>query len=431
MKSLFKGKRFYIYCPPDHQGERGNEIVGEEDWEKDIRYCKTDIELYGGQVITSSNYNVNHILIHPAHLEQYLCDFNHNHDYGRSDLKPDLILDIPLEQVTPIDDWDQYEYGIFPWTVDKIIERYGDTVPSGTGKEVILKLDWVKSCISAQRVLDQRYGKFGWAGMSIRSKIAVKSESENGPSVPSTHSIEILDEDLDSVFSTPRVRSEDLHDDNEVHDYHRHHGGETEQQISVQVGEEREERISADHSDHSDGSAPPSVDQTSDEIMTASGPSSAISGQEIDEKWENDIHAELDRLLGQKGKEKTVIDQATPVGSLRIHLRKGASLLKFIVEDLGHTTSTIEVADVIVLQRLYDGPHSLRSKTEGERQLIESAKEHQKVVSSQWLIESHKARQTINTRIHGAFGCTANSDKMSFFCLLVYFAHHSAYQAAF
>ncbi|WVQ66778.1 uncharacterized protein L199_004969 [Kwoniella botswanensis] len=386
MKSLFKGKRFYIYCPPDHQAEGENEIVGEEDWEKDVRYCKSDIESYGGQVITSPNYNVNHILIYPTHLERYLGNFNHNHDYGCSHLKPDLILDIPLEQVAPIDDWDQFEYGIIPWTVAKIIERYGDTTPSGTGKEVILKLGWVKSCISAQRVLDQRYGEFGWAGMSIRSRIAANGEPETGPGRSSTDLIEISDEDLDSVFSTPRVRSEQFHDDDEM-----------EEQVGVQMLVEREESISANNSDHFHNSALPSVDQASDDMMTASGPSSAIPSQAIHEKWECDIHAELDRLLGQKGKKKAVINQAAPVESLRIYLRKGASLIKFIVEDLGHTTRTIEVADVIVLQRLDDGPPSLRSKTEDERQLIGSAKEHQKVVSSQWLIESYKARQTINT----------------------------------
>ncbi|WWD03858.1 hypothetical protein V865_001914 [Kwoniella europaea PYCC6329] len=372
MKSLFKGKRFYIYCPPDHQGEGGNEIVGEEDWGKDVRYCKSDIESYGGQVITSPNYNVNHILIHPTHLEQYLGNFNHNCDYGRSHLKLDLILDIPLEQVTPIDDWDQYEYGIIPWTVDKIIERYGDTTPSGTRKEVILKLDWVKSCISAQRVLDQRYGKFGWAGMRIRSQIAVKDEPEDGTGHPPANPIEVLVEDLDSVFSTPRVRTEELHHDDGY--------------------------SPANYSGHPDDFAPPFVDQASDDIMTVSGPVSAISGQAMNEEWENDIHAELDRLLDQKGKEKAVTSRAKPTNSLKIHLHRGASILKFVVEDLGHTTCAIDAADVIVLQRLHVGPGSLQTKNEIERQLIESVQENKKIVSSQWLINCHKTCKTLDVK---------------------------------
>ncbi|WWC95085.1 hypothetical protein V866_001937 [Kwoniella sp. B9012] len=259
-------------------------------------------------------------------------------------------------------------------------------------------MEWVKICMSAQRVLDQRYGKFGWAGMSIRYKIAVKSDSEAGPGVSSTHSIEILDEDVDSVFSSPRVRSEDLPDDDEVHDNHRHDGGETEQQISVQVCDERDERISADHSDHSDGSAPPSVDQISDGFMTASGPSSAYSGQAIDEKREKDIHAELDRLLGEKGKEKADENRAEPTKSMKIYLHTGASILKFIVEDLGHTTCEIDEADIIVFRRLHIGPKSLQSKNDTERRSIESGKGNQKFVSSQWLINCHRTCKTLDVK---------------------------------
>nr|XP_019043847.1 hypothetical protein I302_07118 [Kwoniella bestiolae CBS 10118]OCF22777.1 hypothetical protein I302_07118 [Kwoniella bestiolae CBS 10118] len=348
---LFEGKRFYIFSPaPCHQtAERGRQA--EEGWKKDIRYLKSDIEYQGGQILPSPTYNVDFILIHPTHLRELL-----DSDHSRND----LAIEIPLEGLTDLEEWDEYEFGIVPWTIPKIIERFGNTCNDGRRKEVILKMEWVRNCIDAQRVLDGRYGKYGYAGMRIRSQIAVKAEAKDdtpepiaGPSTtgPVRQDVEprddITDEDLRSIISSPRGGLEELNNIDLIG---------FDEENAVEMPMIQDESDASDAQAQTSKSKPPSIDLISTGLTVPSGPNSAASAQANDEQWENDIHA----------------------------------------EDLGHRLCELERSDIIIFPRSDDRPESRYTQSELERQALLDKKINQKVVHSKWLDKCSNAHNTLD-----------------------------------
>ncbi|WWC91984.1 uncharacterized protein L201_006938 [Kwoniella dendrophila CBS 6074] len=213
--SLFKRKRFYIYLPPFiNEGDNINSF-DEEDWAREVRYLKSDIMYHGGQIIDSPNYNVDYILVHQYHLEE-LTDGSE---------KSNLLINIQLKEETNEKAWELLILGIEPWTLDKLIEKYG---PSNKDKkEIVLKASWVEKCIKARRILDVNYGEFGWAGLRIWADITLNEEPNTQISLNEneTFNLEIrealgtsepVDDDLNFITSSSCRTAEEMDEGNAI-----------------------------------------------------------------------------------------------------------------------------------------------------------------------------------------------------------------------
>nr|XP_018261176.1 uncharacterized protein I303_06899 [Kwoniella dejecticola CBS 10117]OBR83334.1 hypothetical protein I303_06899 [Kwoniella dejecticola CBS 10117] len=209
----FSGKRF---CIPEYlmAGEIDDEVKDGEnndtdmhlrDFKRDKALLKEEIISHGGQIIendeTVSIYDIDYILIHPAHLDHLSAVAG-----GKKK---------------------EIEFQLCALNRSK--------------EPVVLHFRWAKSCIKAETILDERYGLDGWAGMRLKSQVihepihmpsvtpakrqeglsifertpispeAVHEHSSPAVTAPQKimiHDIERKDDDLDSITSSPPLLSE-------------------------------------------------------------------------------------------------------------------------------------------------------------------------------------------------------------------------------